>query len=154
MTEPHDPEPSAEAHALGSALAALTPLLAMLASARAFASYRADDGLLAGALALAPAGAPAHPLATLLAALFARVPLGPLPLRVALSSSAAMAFAAAALYRALDTGAAVAARVAPRVRAPLAIAVLLFAFGSDALFATEPRAYALSVALAARTSNA
>jgi hypothetical protein len=147
VTESHDPEASAEAHALGSALVALTPLLAMLASARPFAAYGADDGLLAGALALAPQAAPAHPLAVLLAALFARVPLGPLPLRVALASSAAMAWAAAALYRALETGAAAAGRVQPRVRAPLAVAVLIFAFGSDALFAIDPRAHAVSVAL-------
>jgi hypothetical protein len=147
VTEPPDPKPSAEAHALGSALVALTPLLAMLASARAFAAYGTDDGLFGASLALARAGAPGVALGTMLGALFARMPLGPLPLRVALASSSCMAFSAMALYRALETSAAAAGRVAPRVRAPLAVAVLLFAFGCDALFATGPRAYALSLAL-------
>jgi hypothetical protein len=148
-----------DARVLGTWIAALTPLLAMLAGGAAFSLCgNQDDGVVSAALGLSPTATSGYPLAALLAHAFTYLPLGPLVLRIALASSSAIAVAAGALYAAIHTSLRTAAIArstepvavdpAPLVRSPLALGIVLFAFGCDALFCTEPRAYSVSLALA------
>jgi hypothetical protein len=137
-----------QARALGALLAALAPLLAMLSTASAYGAPSGNrEGLLSAALELHPCAPPGYPLALLLGRLCALLPLGPLPLRVALASILASSFAAAALYRALDARLHAHGLSRALVASPLALGITLFAFGQPLLFCAEPRAYAVALAL-------
>src|SRR5690606_996155 len=85
------------------ALAAGVPLAAYLATASAH-DYWLDGGeFTAQAVDLDVSHPPGHPLAGLLGKLFTLLPLGPLPLRVALAQAFCAALAAAFVYHAIDT---------------------------------------------------
>lgn len=85
------------------ALASGVPLAAYLATA-SLHDYWLDGGeLTAQAIDLDIAHPPGHPLAGLVGKLFTLIPIGPLPLRVALGQAVCAAAAAGFLYRAIET---------------------------------------------------
>jgi len=135
------------AQTLGTLIAALTPLLAMLAVVSAFPPVAGGDSAIAAALELELTAPPGHPLAALAGRLCTLLPLGPLALRVGLCSALLSAVAAAALYRALDRSLRVHAAVRALYASPLALGLTLFVFGCEPLFAAEPRAHMAAVAL-------
>jgi hypothetical protein len=132
---------------LGTLLAALAPLFAMLASASAFPPPADGARAIDAALALAPAEPPGYPLAALALRACTLLPLGPLALRAALGSALLHALAAAALYRAIDASLRAGAGLRPLVASPLALGLSALAFGSAPLFADGARTHAAAVAL-------
>ncbi len=147
MSPPAKAQSERDAQVLGALIAALTPLLAWLACVSPYGPATGGDGLLSAALALQPAAAPGHLLAVLLARLCTLLPLGPLPLRVALAMGLCNAAAAAALYRALDTSLRAQGLSRAVLASPLALGATLLAFGLPQLFDSRPHAHAVALAL-------
>jgi len=140
-------EPAADARALGSLLAALAPLFATIASIPAFAPVAGGGRAIDAALALAPTAPPGYPLAALVLRACTLLPLGPIALRAALGSALLHALAAAALYRAIDSGLRAGSGVRPLVASPLALGLSAIAFGSAPLFVDGAWPHAAAIAL-------
>jgi hypothetical protein len=138
----------ASARALGTLLAALAPLLAALSNSSGFGPASGGPHVLHAALALSCAEPPGHPLSVLVLRAAAFVPIGPLALRVELATAALLSLAAAALYRALDTGLRATGVLRSRMASPLALGLCLLAFGAGPLFTREPQPHAAALALA------
>ncbi|HJL15619.1 MAG TPA: DUF2723 domain-containing protein [Sandaracinaceae bacterium LLY-WYZ-13_1] len=133
------------------ALASGVPLTAYLATASAH-DYWLDAGeFTAQAIHLDVAHPPGHPLAGLLGRLFAYVPLGPLPLRVAVAQAFCTAAAAGFLFSALDTTARAMGVRRDRVAVPLALGATWLVACSHAWWfqAVRPEVYGLQALLIA-----
>ncbi|MGE3633181.1 MAG: DUF2723 domain-containing protein [Sandaracinaceae bacterium] len=141
--------PNARLFAL--ALAAGVPFAAYLATASAY-DYWLDGGeFTAQAVFLDIAHPPGHPLAGLLGKLACLLPLGPIPLRVALAQAVCAAVAAGFLYRALDTTVRALGVLRDRAVVPLALGGTWLVSLSYAWWfqAVRPEVYALQAALVA-----
>ena len=134
---------------LGSALAALGPLLFGLAISPAFPPLGAGAGLLEGALAGRLSSDLPEPLALLGARALAGLPLGPLALRVNVAGAFWLALAAAASYRALDAGLHALGLKRALVCSPLALGAVWLVFGCGALSPHDVHAHAPALALIA-----
>ncbi|MDQ3036742.1 MAG: DUF2723 domain-containing protein, partial [Myxococcota bacterium] len=85
------------------ALAAGVPFAAYLATASPHAYWLDAGELVESAVQLDIAHPPGHPLAALLGHVLTLLPLGPLPLRIALGQALCAAIGSAFLFRAIDT---------------------------------------------------
>jgi hypothetical protein len=131
------------------ALAAGVPLAAYLATASVH-DYWLDGGeFTAQAVDLDIAHPPGHPLAGLLARLVAFLPLGPIPLRVALAQALCAAAAAAFLFSAIDTTVRSLGVARDRLAVPLALGGTWLVATSYAWWfqAVRPEVYALEALL-------
>jgi len=133
------------------ALASGVPLAAYLATASAHGYWLDAGELTAQAIHLDVAHPPGHPLAGLLGRLVAFVPLGPLPLRVALGQALCTAAAAGFLFAAMDTTARVLGVTRDRVAVPLALGGTWLVACSYAWWfqAVRPEVYGLQALLVA-----
>lgn len=132
-------------------LAAGVPLAAYLATASAH-DYWLDGGeFTAQAVGLDIAHPPGHPLAGLLGKLLTLVPLGPIPLRVALAQALCAAVAAAFLYNAIDTTVRALGVTRDRLAVPVALGGTWLVATSYAWWfqAVRPEVYALQMLLVA-----
>jgi hypothetical protein len=131
--------------------AALLPFFAYLATASAH-SYWLDGGeFVAAAVDLDIAHPPGHPIAALLGRLFAYLPFGPIPFRVALTQATCAAIATFALVRAFDTTARAMGVSEGRVSLALGVAGAWLFAGAPGLWlqAVRPEVYALQTMLLA-----
>lgn len=142
---PRDPNVRLIAFALASGV----PLVAFLATASAN-DYWLDGGeFTAQAIFLDIAHPPGHPLAGLVGKLFTLVPLGPLPLRVAIGQAFCAALAAGFFFRAIETTIRALGIDRDRVAVPLALGATWLIAGSYAWWfqAVRPEVYALQALL-------
>ncbi len=133
------------------ALAAGVPLAAYLATASVH-DYWLDAGeFTAQAVDLDISHPPGHPLAGLLAKLVSLIPLGPLPLRVALAQALCAAAAAAFVFSAIDTTVRALGVERDRLAVPLALGGTWLVATSYAWWfqAVRPEVYALQALLVA-----
>jgi hypothetical protein len=133
------------------ALASGVPLAAYLATASAHGYWLDAGELTAQAIHLDVAHPPGHPLAGLLGRLVAFVPLGPLPLRVALGQALCTAAAAGFLFSAMDTTARALGIERDRLAVPLALGGTWLVACSQAWWfqAVRPEVYGLQALLVA-----
>ncbi|MFW5875705.1 MAG: protein O-mannosyl-transferase family [Myxococcota bacterium] len=131
------------------ALAAGVPLVVYVVTGSAHAYWLDAGEFVAASVDLGIAHPPGHPLMALLGRAFAFVPLGPLPLRIALASAACAAVALGFLYRALEHTLQAAGAGASRLRIPLALGGTWLVAGAFGLWfqAVRPEVYALQAAL-------
>lgn len=131
------------------ALAAGVPLLVYVVTASGHAYWLDAGEFVAASVELGVAHPPGHPLMALLGRAFAFLPLGPLPLRVALASAACAAVALGFLYRALEHTLVATGADAPGLRIPLALGGTWLVAGTFGLWfqAVRPEVYALQAAL-------
>lgn len=131
------------------ALASGVPFAAFLATASAHDFWLDAGELTAQGIHLDIAHPPGHPLAGLVAKLFSFLPVGPLPLRVAVGQAACAAAAAGFLFAALDTTVRALGVRHDRVAVPLALGGTWWVACSSAwwLQAVRPEVYALQALL-------
>ena len=132
-------------------LASGVPLAAYLATASAH-DYWLDAGeFTAQAVWLDVAHPPGHPLAGLLGRLFALLPLGPIPLRIAIGQACCTALAAGFLFSAIDTTVRVVGVRRDRLALPLALGATWMVALSHAWWfqAVRPEVYGLQALLMA-----
>ncbi len=132
-------------------LAGLVPLAYYLATASAHGHWLDAGEFVAAARGLGIAHPPGQPLNAIVSAFFARLPVGPLPFRVAVQSSVMAAVAVAFLFRAVfHTLVGIGERDTRRATALALAAAWLVAGGSGFwLQAVRPEVYALEAALSA-----
>ncbi|MFK7985604.1 MAG: DUF2723 domain-containing protein [Sandaracinaceae bacterium] len=133
------------------ALASGVPLVAYIATASAYSFWLDGGELTAQAVHLDIAHPPGHPLAGLVGKLFALLPLGPVPLRVALGQAACAAAAAGFLFSAFDTTVRAIGVARDRAAIPLALGGTWLVACSYAWWfqAVRPEVYALQALLVA-----
>lgn len=131
------------------AFASGIPFAAYLATASAHDFWLDSGEFTAQAIFLDIAHPPGHPLAGLLGKLFCLIPLGPLPLRVAIAQAACAAAAAGFLYSAIDTTVRAIGLTRDRVAVPIALGGTWFVACSHAWWfqAVRPEVYALQALL-------
>ncbi len=131
------------------ALASGVPLAAYLATASAHGYWLDGGEFSAQAAGLDIAHPPGHPLAGLLGALFTLIPLGPIPLRVAVGQAICAAAAAGFLYSAIDTTVRALGVSRDRLAVPLALGGTWLVACSYAWWfqAVRPEVYALEALL-------
>lgn len=134
---------------LGSALAALGPLLYALTISPAFPPLGGGAALLDGALRGELSADLPEPLALVGARALSLLPLGPLALRVNVSAALWLSLAAGAAYRALDAGLHGLGLSRAVVASPLALGAVWLAFGCGALSSHDVHAHAPALALCA-----
>lgn len=130
-------------------LAGGVPLACYLATASAH-GYWLDAGVLVAASTdLGISHPPGHPLAALVGNAMTLIPLGPLALRVALSSAVFAAIAAGFLFLAIETTVQSLGVSAKRIATPIALGATWLVVGSYGwwLQAIRPEVYALQAAL-------
>jgi hypothetical protein len=130
-------------------LAGGVPLLCYLATASAHGYWLDAGEFVAAAVELGIAHPPGHPLAALIGHAFTLLPIGPLPLRVALASAVLAGAASVFLYRALWHTLGMAGVEDDRVRMPLALGGAWVVAGCHGFWfqAVRPEVYALQAAL-------
>jgi Protein of unknown function (DUF2723) len=136
---------------LADALAAAVPFIAYLATASP-AAYWLDSGeFVEAAVMLDIAHPPGHPLAALLGYLMSLVPLGPLPLRIALGQAACAALAGLFAFRAYDLTIRAMGVRHDRIAIPAALASTWVVTGATGWWfqAVRPEVYALQALLLA-----
>lgn len=136
---------------VATALAGFVPFFAYVATASGFGFWLDSGELLAAGVDLDIAHPPGHPLASLVARLFAYLPIGPLAFRVAVAQASCAAIAGAFLHRAIATtlraqGVRHDAIVLPTALGGSWLATLSFGFW---LQAVRPEVYALEAMLLA-----
>lgn len=136
---------------LAIALASGVPLVAFIATASAHGYWLDGGELAAQAVTLDIAHPPGHPMAGLLGKLMTLLPLGPLPLRVALGQAVCAAVAAGFLYSAMDTTVRALGVERDRVAVPMALGGTWLVVCSYAWWfqAVRPEVYALQAMLVA-----
>ncbi len=131
------------------ALASGVPLAAYLATAAAHGNWLDGGELSAQAAGLDIAHPPGHPLAGLIGSLFTLIPLGPIPLRVALAQAVCAAAAAGFLFSAIDTTVRALGVTRDRLAIPLALGGTWLVATSYAWWfqAVRPEVYSLEALL-------
>lgn len=129
----------------------LLAFFAYLATASAHAYWLDGGEFVAAAVDLDIAHPPGHPLAALLGRLFAYLPFGPIPFRVALTQAACAAIATGFFVRAFDTTVRALGVLDGRVSLALAVAGAWLFAGSPGVWlqAVRPEVYALQTMLLA-----
>ncbi len=131
------------------ALAAGVPLACYLATASAH-GYWLDGGEFVGAaVSLGIAHPPGHPLQALIAKAFTLLPIGSIPLRVALQSAVLGALAAGFLFRAIDTTVRSLGVVRDRLAMPIALGATWLVAASYGWWfqSVRPEVYSLQAVL-------
>lgn len=137
------PDPAAD---IGTVAALALPLIFFIAALPAFAYFGPHARLLDEAMGLGHAATPAS---SLLAALVARVPIGPLSLRVGFAGALCAAVASGALFMTLLRLLRAAGVERDEVSAPLGLGACCIAFGTEPLWSlvTQGSPHVLGVAL-------
>lgn len=137
------------ARRLGLALATAVPFALYVATASAFGYWHDGGEFVAAAADLGISHPPGHPLAAMVGAFLTMIPIGALPLRVAIAQSLCAAIASGALFLATETTLRAMGVVRQALSVPMALgAAWLTAFGFGFWFqAVRPEVYALNAAL-------
>ncbi|MFW6051069.1 MAG: protein O-mannosyl-transferase family [Myxococcota bacterium] len=130
-------------------VAAGVPFVAYLVTASGYGYWLDAGEFVAASVELGVAHPPGHPLMALLGRAFAFLPLGPLPLRVALASAACAGAASAFLYMGLEHTLVAVGAGTSRLRIPLALGGTWLVAGAHGFWfqAVRPEVYALQAAL-------
>ncbi|MBW2461431.1 MAG: DUF2723 domain-containing protein [Deltaproteobacteria bacterium] len=137
------------ARLLSLALAGGLPLACFIATASPTGYWHDGGEFIAQAASIGISHPPGHPLAGLVHALLAFVPLGPLPLRIALASSVMASIAACFLYLAIERTVRAQGIASNRIAMPLSLGATWLVVGSVGFWfqAVRPEVYALQAAL-------
>ena len=133
------------------AVAALVPFIAYAMTASGFGYWHDGGELVAAGIDLDIAHPPGHPLAALIARIFAYVPIGSLAFRVALGQGACAALAGGFTHRAIDTTLRALGLDSDRVTLPISIGAAWIAALAPGFWlqAIRPEVYALEAMLLA-----
>jgi len=142
-------ERDARTQLVSFALASGVPLACYLATASPFGYWFDSGEFVAASVELGISHPPGHPLAALVGSVATMVPLGPIPLRIALVSAVLTAFAAGFLFRAIETTLRALGVARQGVSVPIALGATWLVAGSYGWWiqAVRPEVYGLSAFL-------